>query len=419
MISRGGDDFRYLYALALFLCLLAPIVGDASIYLTPATFLFSFFIALVGRGKINSELTRVIFPLFVVVCIGLHGVADFDQSAFFKDVWYFSKPILIIGFGFLAAAGMRDRRLFWQIVITSASICAIVYLSRFVISPQLFNENVKDLRDELGHGFYIIPLGLAIKLAEIIGRPARKRSFLDWGVAVLLMAALVLSYSRTMWLSFFILLAVQLGWWGKINAKATLLLLGVLVGAGLIWGAGLAVIDTGRDASFLEKVIHSFREVSIASYSDASDINQNWRGYESARGLSEFLAGSPFQKLFGYGFGKAVDLALYIDLGGNDIRYAPILHNGYIYLLVKTGVTGLILYCLSLVFIVRARIAVDSRSMNADPSLNLRVGMGWVLGVATFFVTGLYNKYELDPIIITLGGAIFYAGNIMKRRIVR
>lgn len=51
------------------------------------------------------------------------------------------------------------------------------------------------------------------------------------------------------------------------------------------------------------------------------------------------------EQLLGFGFGKTVSLEGYmVNLGGNDFQSISTFHNGYIFVLLKNGYMGLVLY---------------------------------------------------------------------------
>ena len=123
-----------------------------------------------------------------------------------------------------------------------------------------------------------------------------------------------------------------------------LVLVGFMVSVVLLSGA----FDSNQDEmSLIGKFEHSVTEVAISDYEDMSDINLNWRGFESYRAYLTYLDGSLFEKAFGQGFGAMVDLGFDMPLGGDasiSFRYIPVIHNGYMYLLVKYGLIGVLIY---------------------------------------------------------------------------
>ena len=57
----------------------------------------------------------------------------------------------------------------------------------------------------------------------------------------------------------------------------------------------------------------------------------------------------PVSFIIGKGFGALVDLKFKAPLSSENIRFIPILHNGYSYILFKTGIIGLFLYLIFLI----------------------------------------------------------------------
>jgi len=95
---------------------------------------------------------------------------------------------------------------------------------------------------------------------------------------------------------------------------------------------------------FAGKLMNSVNEISASNFRTDEDINLKYRGYESFMAWKTFLSGSIGEKLFGE-LGKLIDLKVFItSLSEKPLRFIPILHNGYLYLLIKTGVLGICIY---------------------------------------------------------------------------
>jgi hypothetical protein len=219
-------------------------------------------------------------------------------------------------------------------------------------------------------------------------------------------AAVALSFSRTMILGVLLGLLIRTlfnrGWF-----------LGVVVFLALIIGAGamlaqVAMLGDGLVGSLMLKVTRSLVELFPQDAQSQTDLNLNWRGFESLMGLKAFLSGSDLQRIMGQGFGATVDLGLVMQLGGRDFDRIPVLHNGYVYLLVKTGFSGFALYLLWLVLLgIRAvRSAVRSDLANA---LAGRVLLSAVVytAAATLVVTGAFNKLDGYPLTLVMGCMLY------------
>ncbi|WP_158500560.1 O-antigen ligase family protein [Spirosoma radiotolerans] len=148
--------------------------------------------------------------------------------------------------------------------------------------------------------------------------------------------------SRTYWIFLFCVLLVL--YIRKLNAMRGSALFAIL----FCMLVSVASIQTGdflakSDNSFVNKFMHSFREIDIKDYKSDEDVNMSYRGFESYKGMATYYNGQFHNLLIGRGLGQTIDLGLFIDLGGSDFKKIPILHNGYVYTLVKMGAFGLLM----------------------------------------------------------------------------
>lgn len=137
---------------------------------------------------------------------------------------------------------------------------------------------------------------------------------------------------------------------------------------------------------------------------DLSDINNNWRGYEAAQGLKMYSNGSDLQKLFGHGFGTLVDLGIRIKLAGKDYEKVPILHNGYVLLLVKCGISGLVLYLLFLYKIGFSKVKkILYEDLEQYYCYQMLSGLSVVVLLNTITMTGMFSQGSaIIPIFVGL-----------------
>ncbi len=181
---------------------------------------------------------------------------------------------------------------------------------------------------------------------------------LPWYVVMpVLILSFVLSFSRTGLVILLVLTAAVTGLIGKINIKSILVFLIFVISFSVI------ILTTPRDdvVTFRGKIARSVREVVVKEYTTYRDININWRGHETWKALETFGSGNVLQKIIGHGFGALVDLDMKMILAGEEFTEIPILHNGYAYILVKTGMTGILCY-LSLLYYSSLQVASVSQS---------------------------------------------------------
>ena len=168
--------------------------------------------------------------------------------------------------------------------------------------------------------------------------------------------------------------------------------------------------ETGPDLTFVDKIMYSMRELQVSDYEDRTDINRNWRGYESYRALQTYASGSSADYLFGKGLGTSIDLGITMTLADEVFDRIPILHNGYLYLLVKTGAIGLISYLLYLLvtFIIGMQLF---RLPEAEARFCgfLLVVLTIIMLETTLVIAGMFNKSWVYPATLLIGVLLGYA----------
>ncbi|MDA3834317.1 MAG: hypothetical protein PF495_13105, partial [Spirochaetales bacterium] len=173
----------------------------------------------------------------------------------------------------------------------------------------------------------------------------------------------------------------------------------------------------GYENTFISKSLSSLSEIFISVYSSEQEINLHWRGYESYMGTQVYSSGNIFNLIAGRGLGYLTDIGFYIKLGDESHRYIPVFHNGYIYLLVKTGIAGLLLYLIFLFRIIRFATAMDSGyGIYATLASRIIVGLIIILILTTVFIAGLFNKSTLTPAIILIGACLSHLCSLKRSR---
>jgi O-antigen ligase len=203
-------------------------------------------------------------------------------------------------------------------------------------------EKIDDVRKKVSN-----PGGNLIILAFVLGLLQNRINlgnlfpkFLPRFIAIpLLFLSFFLSFSRTGLISLILLVFSILGFVGRINLRA-------IFSIGLLIFGIIFILTTPEDevGTFRSKIARSGKEIAVSDYENMNDINRNWRGFETYRALDTFMSGNLSQKILGQGFGALVDLGFTMTLGEVEYSKIPILHNGYAYILVKTGLIGILCY---------------------------------------------------------------------------
>jgi hypothetical protein len=165
------------------------------------------------------------------------------------------------------------------------------------------------------------------------------------------------------------------------------------------------IFQATSSETFMSKLLGSFNELKMGDYNTEQDINMKYRGYESFMALKSYMEGNTKDWIFG-GLGKTVDLKTFVRLGEDtDFQFIPVLHNGWLYLLVKTGIAGVLTYLIVFfgLIIKNWRKYADN---TAKPAIRLfaalSIGCMFSLLLTNYIVTALFNV-EMCIMMITLG----------------
>lgn len=361
----------------------------------------------------DRNLLRVIAPFFLIIAIGLAAGVGAERYLYLKDAWYVSNAAVIISVGYVLFRCMPDLSRGLRAFVIGGTLIAVLHLTKFVVNPELFSLSTSELRSEAGTGYYAP--ALAITLLFAYRRSWREGLKLPRWVALFCFlfcsVAVLVSFSRTM------LIVVLIGGlasaglfarreWLRIGASFAVVLLAI---AALHTSVDVDSNEASR--SFLGKLARITEELTVNEYADLKSINLNWRGYETARALSYYASGKPQELLFGYGFGAQLDIGLFMKLGSGPngertaVRFIPILHNGYAYLLLKGGAVALSLFSYALIFLYllgRKGAWHTSSDFGTTPSRLLQ-GVAVTLAFTTWVIAGVFNKLDMFPFLLIAG----------------
>jgi O-Antigen ligase len=347
----------------------------------------------------------------LLIFLGAFGIYHNDLRDFLKDCWYFSNPLCYMAFGYFIAERLKGARKLiatFTIVGIGASVYSIVKCY-FHASELADAASVNSYRHITGTGTgqAMIPIVLLL-IARHVKLPLgtlEQTKPVRLAVYILGTAAVALSLSRT-------LLIVLLCGVMVLLRKRTLF----AVATGAVFAGMLGVFATSLVSQsffhaaepFKDKVLHSSQEVQLHPYETFKDINDNWRGFEAYRAMQTYRRLPFTQKIIGGGFGTMVDIGFAMLLGGNTpIQELPLLHNGYMYLLVKTGVVGLSLFLVFVGQIVRLGLRYKHSNDKSERLAGyVLIWTALVFLLTQGVITGIYNKGGLAPNLLLLGAMI-------------
>jgi len=105
-----------------------------------------------------------------------------------------------------------------------------------------------------------------------------------------------------------------------------------------------------------------------------------------------------------------VDLKFKVYLGDSEMRYIPIIHNGYVLVFFKTGIIGFFIYLLFLVnMYLFAYVEISSEKSKIIN--NLISGFGVYFFFSSLIISGIYNNEDFYMFFV---GALLFFRNENK-----
>lgn len=353
--------------------------------------------------KVEKKYLVLVAPLFVLLLLGSTGIFLYPPIEVAKDVWYVSKAMVVIGTGFFLARHLSHLTSVLRIVVAAGVIAAMIHFIQILHFGQS-EISIFDLRKEENVKGYFITIVALSMLLSLPRRLLGLKRYAFYAAFILCALSFLVSFSRTHIVTLIIVATILRGW-ARVNPRNMAKIAVTVVSLALL-AVWIAQRENSADITFMRKTINSFQELQIRDYSEQREINLNWRGFESHRAWLDFLSATTYQQVFGQGFGSTVDLGFYMKLGESEFRHIPHLHNGYMLVLVKFGLLGLLVYVYFLMTIIwRISYFSRARSSNTDQIIIVRsiAAMGWVLLLTSFVIAGVFNKSSMLPILILLG----------------
>jgi hypothetical protein len=222
----------------------------------------------------------------------------------------------------------------------------------------------------------------------------------------------LISLSRTTYILFLVVLLIPIikktTIFNKIYWSYIFIILFIIFG-------GLFVqlkTESVSSVTFTDKFKGSLDEMVIKDYTSMAEINQHWRGYEGFLGLSKYYDGNEFELFFGQGFGTVVytDYSLF---QGKKLSVIPIFHNGYITILLKTGIIGLLFFFVFLYRLLKqGKFYLKFGEFEHQFSGKLLIFITFAILIRTLVTHGIYTTSADLSLLILLGANLKF--NISK-----
>lgn len=388
----------------------------ANVFLQMAAFMF---FIVIENVRLSAQFLKQVFPLVVLLLLGFVGTFFHRYVLYdiFKDIFHFIKPIVGLLIGYVIARRLISMGLFVRGIVLAALVSAVIH---FLIIIFMVRDpgDIEDIREftkdnflELFGVFFII-FYKKFEGHEIINRVWYRRACLAF-----LTLSCLLYFSRTMVILAVILVLAVYGYTKITATTVKVFALLALATAGLFVYLNTANIKRNSVGfeNFLYKIKNAPGEVfeTKIDRENHSDLWDHWRAYEAKRAIA-LMNTEPQSYVYGTGYGSLVNLKFFAPITGDEkgIRYISDLHNGYINVLYKVGLLGIIIY---LIMLVRFYRYINRRFTFANVMVST---IGLIYLITSLMITGIYNGRDI--IIFLLGGMLYHsaqAGHAANNRI--
>ncbi len=385
MLIKKPTDFKHFYLsyiLMLSLPILPFIVGAKVQWATHVLLIFT--LILESRKLMISKYGKWIVLLVISIIVSFYTSLSAEYNLIIQSLFYLLTPYLMIVLGIQMGVVFKKESDILKYIVYHGTVGAMLFLivGIFTAGSALFND-IYQLRHIILWGSITNVIAIIIllfhnKLDQVIVQKASWRKVF----IVINILALALTASRTYYLIFFIFLLLVLFRYRKTAFLSISVILCLVM---------VFILSIETDNLFILKIQNAVSEISnTREFSGYDDVGAYYRAYETQQAMKTYNSGTEAELIFGHGLDKLVDLNIYVDLAGTERRFIPVLHNGYAYLLIRTGILGVILFGL---FFLRAFFI---KIINSNTSLYYLIYLGTLISlIISNYVIGSFFSSEM------------------------
>jgi hypothetical protein len=298
--------------------------------------------------------------------------------------------------------------LFLKAIVFIAAFTALLHLFGIFILGDFRDNSIHELRGDFGLDNFIEIFALYILLfsKRFLGKPIVTNRRWYYMLVIIFLLSIYLYFSRTMLVAFFLIGFSMLGY-TKITT-GTLKFIGfafLLIGLLYVY---LFSVKIDRNAKGVEAFLYKIKIAPEEIFKTKIDrenhkeLWDHWRGYEAKRAFS-LMEKKSSSYVFGTGYGSLINLKFKAPVGEKDMKYISRIHNGYVFILYKTGFIGLILYFLFLINLYQ-KIYNKKSSEEVYFANRIIVSISIFYVFSSLIITGIY--IPIDAVVFILGGLL-------------
>jgi hypothetical protein len=372
-----------------------------SLYSIELSFISSIFLLVISiSNKISINVMVASLLLSVIVVLGILSSYGFKYQLFgtIKDIVYFIRPISILLASYFVVKRIKSKTFLFNTVVAIALLFAINHLFNILINITKIDSYVylRSLGGKQNHIEIVALVFLFFTPYPTIFRKYRKL------LIAIISISFLLYFSRTM---FVVLLIFYLGHKGYLFLNRKLIkgfmFLSIISIALIVL---LSNIEANRNSTGIKAFIHKTQNTFIELFEpidtetllkDRRGLWEHWRAYEATKAIEQMNNNGTKGWLIGLGFGSNVDLETTVKLDGKLFDEVSSIHNGFVNVAFKTGLLGLLCYCLFIIHIFISHQKFSTHNKNV--LLNkLIVATSIYILFNSLVITGFYRPGEFS-----------------------
>ncbi len=399
----------FLYNLFFAFCVIIPFFNNYEL-----SFLCWFFALIFTLKKRYSLRFITYLSFFVLIFIFSFIVGLFyNHKLYFvlRDISYLLKPIfgLLIGYQFYK----NNIKSPFKFLLNAGVLMAFIHL--ILVGYGVFIKGATSVASIRFYGGYFNDFEVYTLIILIFHKKLNvnisKKKYLTYLIILGLSSFFYLA--RTNFIQF-VILFLALKEWLRITPKTISLGIVSVILLSLSYFA-IYQYNPKRNGGAFDEFLYKVKLIPLEAFAtkinryDWKDFHDHYRSYENVRTVEQMSYHNSF--LFGEGIGSQVDLKQKVYLGDMYLRKISILHNGYMTILLKSGVFGLLLLIGSIAFLFLKFPSIN----DVDKNINLFfLGTGVFLIISYWVFMGFYNLLDSKSILI---GFLFAYKSSLKARI--
>lgn len=364
--------------------------------------------------KTRTNVCILIFLMITGALSGLMWSSEYSIYLISRDIFYILNPIVFIMIGtYVCITSHQKYDLYKTLIILAATLASIHMINVILNINTVFSGDSGQIRSLLKASGITIVIGIVLLITSSKRNVTYFRKSVRNVLLIICMLSFILSFSRTNLVILVVMLSAFYLTHIRISMRSVKGAIAIIIPVIIVLALAYTIIPSDIITFYTNKLQNSFSELNTAhDWTEPEQIVYNWRGYEIYCAQIEFENGNVFEKVFGYGFGKGIDVGKYAYLVMESAKSEiPFLHNGYYTILIKNGLFGLAAY---LLFYFRNILTAVNKIIMRQNIYDSQVLLGviFALLIAAYFVSGIIYKGTMVEMCLLVG----FVGNKLSAK---